>query len=144
MYLWEEDMSVGNEKLDYHHKVFLDQISQYAFAARQGRSPEKAGQLLLFLMDYAREHFLEEEKYMSEHKYPDVEKHASAHALFVTKLIEFQNKLKAEGSTPDLAIEIQQFTGDWLIHHIRTADKAYATFIAKRVPPAEIKEVKSL
>ena len=50
---------------------------------------------------------------------------------FVLKITEFQGSYR-EGHILVLAIEIIRFLRDWLINHILTIDKQYASFLNQR------------
>lgn len=129
MFLWSQSLSVGDIEIDKQHQTFFDKINELENAGKQGKADIKAGEILSFLIDYAKKHFLDEEKYMADHHYPGVEKHALVHAKFVNRLVEFMTEFKQSGGTPELAGEMAQFMGTWLLNHIETVDQSYARYI---------------
>jgi len=129
MYIWDQSYSIGQHDLDLEHQQFIDKINQFELAGKAGKSTEKVGEILQFLVNYAQHHFQNEEQYMADNEYPKLKEHTRAHMSFVSRMVEFQNELMSKGSTPDLASEISTFCGDWLLNHIMTMDLDYTKYI---------------
>lgn len=129
MYTWDQNYSIGQHDLDLEHQQFIDKINQFELAGKAGKSTEKVGEILQFLVGYAQHHFENEERYMSDNDYPKLEPHMRAHMSFVSRLVEFRGELMEKGSTPELASTISTFCGDWLINHIMTMDLDYTRWI---------------
>jgi len=129
MYLWTKDLSVGIDELDLQHQKFIDRINSFEQFSRVGKAQYKVGEMLDFLMEYAKKHFLDEEQYMAKHSYPDLEAHAREHVYFVNRLVEFRVDFEEQGGTPEMASDIAGFTGKWLFNHIITQDQKYKRFV---------------
>ena len=76
---WEQNLSVGVDKFDTHHKKLVDLINKLHDAMSTGKGAETIGSVLDDLIKYTQYHFAEEEKLMTLHKYPDLEKHKAEH-----------------------------------------------------------------
>jgi hemerythrin len=76
---WTEDMSVGVESIDVHHRQVWRRIRHLANAVADGRADEVRA-ALRFLHGYLAEHHAEEERWMAEAGYPGAREHTRAHA----------------------------------------------------------------
>ncbi len=132
MYLWNPSYSVGQRDIDLEHQQFIDKINQFELAGKEGKSTEKVGEILQFLVNYAQHHFQNEEQYMADNEFPKLTEHTRSHMSFVSQMVAFQNQLRSTGSTPELASKISTFCGDWLINHIMTADLQYTRWVKER------------
>ncbi len=75
---WEDELSVGIEVLDVHHRQVWRRIRHLANAVADGRADEVRA-ALRFLHGYLTEHAAEEERWMAEEGYPGALDHARAH-----------------------------------------------------------------
>jgi len=123
---WDSSLSVGVAEIDEQHKKLVKMINELHEAMLQRRSTEIMKNLLKGLADYTVYHFSTEEKYFDKFGYPDAENHKLQHDAFVNKVSEFQQKYNA--GQVSLGVEINQFLKDWLLGHIKGADKAYSSF----------------
>ena len=72
-YEWNENISVGNEKIDAQHKKLLTHINKIMDAVVYGvDSKEVKEKTVEFLGEYVQKHFSYEEEYMKENNYPDI------------------------------------------------------------------------
>ncbi len=81
-------------------------------------------------MDFAQEHFANEEKLLVLHDYPEIEEHSAAHKEIIGHL----HGVKAEfvRGSATLQYEMLQFLMDWLMNHTRDVDKKYGPFLNSR------------
>lgn len=136
MIAWNDKYSLADATLDEQHRMFINKANEYEEARKAGKTVEEISTYLRFLKEYAKIHFAEEERYMVEVHYPDIDVHTGIHDSFVSRLMDMIVKLNTAGETDVLAAEIGEFINDWLIGHIKTVDHALAVYVAtgRRIP----------
>ena len=82
------------------------------------------------MREYALFHFIDEEKYMTEIGYPDLQKHKSIHDEFITKLRDYETRFK-EGKIL-FNSDILKTLIAWLHNHLLTEDKKYTVFASQK------------
>ena len=125
-------MSVGVEFIDNQHKEMFDRINRVLEAVRDKDSPEVAVSTLDFLATYVVEHFGAEQKQMLKYKYPATNTHLEQHEFYSLKVAEFRVKLKEEGTSEQLLIEMQKLLADWFSNHIDKVDRSLGRFLKLR------------
>jgi len=80
-------------------------------------------ELVGFLADYTVSHFAEEEALMVRARYADLEQHRGLHKTLLGQVGELRAKLD-RGETLK-TLEVTEFLGGWLRHHILKVDHAY-------------------
>src|SRR5512143_483905 len=93
---WTEKLSVGVATIDNQHKELFKRINNLVLAIKQHRCKSEIDGTIKFLDDYARVHFLEEERYMFETNYGGLEEQREDHRKYLAALAE----LKEEASLP--------------------------------------------
>ena len=89
-------------------------------------------QLFDFLDDYTKQHFHDEEMYMQNIRYPEIEVQKTAHKKFIADLAKLKTEYQTSGGNISLIINANQMIIDWLTKHISNMDKkigAYAKII---------------
>lgn len=127
--IWMDNLSVNDDSIDSQHKQLIAKINELLEATSKGKGKEMVSPIIDFLGKYVLEHFSFEEKYMSEHNYPNLVEHRKIHQDFIKKFIEFKGKIAKLGVSASLTIEVQHFLGEWLIQHIAKEDHKYADYI---------------
>lgn len=98
MIVWREKMSVGHEVIDADHRYLLCLVNSVELALR---TDEPLDELLDQLVDYVKFHFKREEGIQMDVRYPNIEKHRSAHRQLADQLAEAVAKLRqADKPTP--------------------------------------------
>lgn len=131
---WNEDLSVGVEKIDSQHKELFARITDLVNSIKQHTCKYKIGDVVKFLDDYIVFHFGEEEKYMQQFKYPAYSKHRAQHRLFMKNFQGLKNELaRLEGGRKpgsyDLSVETNQVVVDWILDHIMNVDRELGAFL---------------
>lgn len=125
---WTEDMSVGSETLDGHHKMIIDCLNRlHPLLDAQGREAE-VKDVLGSLEDFVLVHFSEEEQDMKRAGYPDWAAHKEQH----DGMYDIVFKLKADvehGRVPD-AERLFNLIYNWLLTHILGEDRKYIPYMA--------------
>ena len=131
LFEWSPAISVHENTIDTQHQRLLGQVNtllSYIVAEKESSIVNDA---VTFLDKYINEHFSYEEKYMRDHNYPDINTHLKLHDDFIENYKTFKDKLNAGVSKDILALEIEQYIGNWWLTHIGVEDKKYADFIEK-------------
>ncbi len=131
---WSDDWSTGVSWQDDQHKELVKGINNLFSAMSQGKGEDQVNSVLDFLGDYVVTHFGNEEKLMSELNYTDYDIHKKRHTDFINTFKEYRKKIKTQGISVELAVEIQKTLCDWLIAHICKIDKKLGTFLQQNMP----------
>lgn len=126
---WTEEMSVGVAALDRDHQRLLGLINQLYEVIRLPDAQAEVGAVIGELVHYAHRHCAAEEALMARAGYPGLEEHRKSHDLLRERVAEYQDEYRAAPRSV-VAAELFEFLADWLIHHIRTEDRAYAPALA--------------
>ncbi|MFA5934829.1 MAG: hemerythrin family protein [Candidatus Paceibacterota bacterium] len=132
LFEWTTSISVNEKNIDMQHKRLLHQVNILLSAVVNNSGDEIITEAIDFLDSYINEHLMYEEKYMIENNYPDIEKHVTMHHDFIIHYKDFKNKFIAGVSKDKLALEIEQYIGNWWIEHIGKMDKQYALYIESK------------
>uniref|UniRef100_UPI0040573DCB bacteriohemerythrin n=1 Tax=Agathobacter sp. TaxID=2021311 RepID=UPI0040573DCB len=90
--------------------------------------------ILTQLRQYTEMHFADEEAYMEEISYPDIEAQKRAHSAFVEKLVEIDlfDLDSMDDNQQEYLENLIEFLSGWLINHILNMDKRIAEFAATK------------
>jgi hemerythrin len=117
--LWNDKMSVGVDYIDEHHKALIGLLIE-AKRAVEGSDREMTRAVLTALTGYTKFHFLAEERFMLEIRYPGIDRQREAHRSFVVKLSEIEDLYardpKAAGK------DLVAYLTNWFIAHIAEED----------------------
>ena len=130
---WTTDLESGIDVLDAQHRRYFDLLNDFfQEAAESSSTPEAISDLAKrfdFLRQYAVEHFSTEQEIMERAEYPDAELHEKAHLYFLNHVGELYEQLKTRGYSPELAREVNFYTIEWFIKHIRMTDMELVKFL---------------
>ena len=131
--VWEEKLSIGVDAIDEQHRELFAKVGVLLNEVNGSveESKEKCIATILFLKDYAVNHFETEESYQKMIGYPAFEEHKKLHAKFVQNVLEHEKKMTASNFAEK---DVKAFTGmlvAWLIFHVANADREIGTFIRK-------------
>lgn len=118
---WASDLNTGIDVIDNQHRKIVDYINQMEYAIRQQDS-RSVGVVLEALADYCRSHFAFEEHLQEEAGYKLAAPHKSSHDIFVKRVAKYQERYNAG---EDVARQLHDMLGTWLVHHIMRDDMAY-------------------
>ncbi|NOU20061.1 MAG: hemerythrin family protein [Bacteroidales bacterium] len=127
--VWTEALSVKVKSIDDQHKKLIDMINDFYDSINKHSNDELILNLINSMKNYTVMHFSTEEKYMLQYKYPHYDQHRVEHQNFVSKVNEFEKKVKSGKII--VSYEITSFLKDWLKNHIQDTDKKYSDFFVK-------------
>jgi len=125
---WTPNLSVGVERIDSQHKIWFEKADNLFQAGKSGKSKEVIAEMFDFLDDYTKEHFRDEEAYMEEIKYPDLDKQKAAHKNFIQQLAKLKQDYQQSGGNITLIISANQMIINWLTQHISNMDKQIGVY----------------
>lgn len=129
---WTPALSVGVDHIDEQHKTLFEKAEKLFEAGRNHESKQYIGELLLFLVHYAKEHFAAEEKYMIQSNYPGYAEQKKAHNAFVAQLAGLIKEYQASGGSLLVILNANRMVVEWLTKHISVMDKQIGTYAKER------------
>lgn len=129
-FVWTDKYKLGINIIDTQHQHFFEIVNKiYDMLEKKDHSRMDVIEIVDELKDYALYHLATEEKYFNQFAYSDIANHMKYHADFREKTVEYTDRVKNEGEDfSKLALEIADFSVDWLTHHILVADQMYVSF----------------
>ncbi len=123
---WQSHLNLGVEPLDRQHRVLAGQLNHLA-AALEDPSTTAAARLALLedIYQHARGHFLDEERLMLASGFRGSTQHQREHAMLLGELKSLTTEI-ASGRAP-LNADLLHSLRHWLIAHIVTSDRQFAT-----------------
>lgn len=123
---WKDSYSLGNEEIDFEHKVFVKIIQKIDDAILNDCSMQVFNRLLLELKKYAAFHFQSEENFMMEIHYPEIIEHKAAHEKLLSQLQLIILRIEIGELKPRT---LPGFLLDWFKDHTITIDKRLVEYM---------------
>jgi len=124
---WSDDLSVGVDSLDQHHRQLFALVEELPRASDIGI--EAVTGVLAQLTDYVTYHFAEEEGMMERSGFPFLDLHRHSHQTIALRVAEMTANLRQD-NFGIVAEELRTFLSGWLIHHIEIEDFEYRPYLA--------------
>jgi diguanylate cyclase (GGDEF)-like protein/hemerythrin-like metal-binding protein/PAS domain S-box-containing protein len=134
-FYWNKNFEIGIPEVDRQHRRLVDLINELGTSVVDGAKLPQIQALIYQLLEYASDHFSEEELLLDASALPNEEKirHKKAHTGFVQKVQEIAQR--HDIIQIEVAEEILDFLTTWLISHILGADiKLAQTQIQEALP----------
>ena len=126
---WSKQLTIGNDLIDKDHSWLLEIYNDLVDQIYKNGSNEDFAISLSKMSDYSRKHFINEEKYMLELKYPEFRNHKKLHNSFITEVAQF-NFAMLTATAPD-PVMIANYILNWWKYHITVHDISYENFKAE-------------
>ena len=130
---WVSEFSVGNNNLDDDHREIFELINDFRYHSMadfdyeiSDSDAEYLDLLIEDLIKYCNRHFVQEEAYMRQINYPDLNQHLSTHVEMKERLADLHSQLQ-KGDTK-LVKEVSDYLNYWWSEHILKEDMAYHDF----------------
>jgi hemerythrin len=124
---WGDQYMVNIAEIDAQHKKLFDMVNEMHDAMRAGKGDDVIGRTLDGLLGYVKTHFATEERYMTQHGFPEYAAHKKEHEDLTAKALDLHKQFK-EGK-PVLSFDVMDFLKTWLQNHILGTDKKYGPFL---------------
>ena len=128
---WKDEYSVGVEKLDRQHKHLIEIVNKLIEHRDTDANPNLVPEILTEMLNYTREHFIDEEELMQEYGYQESEPQKKQHAYFLKTTAELS--IRALNDKQSLPANILEFLGNWWIIHILKWDMKYKEFFKQKL-----------
>ena len=120
---WSTKYETGEERIDRQHQNLFEAINKVEKLLDKPEIDDKdLNDLLRFLSNYTRIHFVYEEFCMFRVKCPLADKNMVAHDKFMEALKDLENRFRREGASRTLLVDIYDAASEWLIKHICKID----------------------
>lgn len=127
--VWTPNLSVGVQNIDDQHKIWLQKADELFEAGKQQKAKEYINPLLDFLDEYTKQHFRDEELYMRQIRYPELEAQQKAHASFINDLAKLKSDYNAGGGNILVILNANRMVINWLTNHIKNMDKKIGEYV---------------
>src|SRR5574340_237314 len=121
---WDDQLRLGYEALDDHHKKMVD-AANLLYAAHRTGTKEAVLTHLRTLIAASAEHFVYEEELMAQAKYPQALVHTEHHGEVLAQLNRFFDRAIADNLRD--ADKVLSFLKNWLTGHL-TFDRDLVQF----------------
>ena len=123
---WNYTFLLGIKEIDQHHQRLVELLNKAYEEFKVGATVENMQSVIDQLVDYSAYHFDCEERWMADVSYHSLAKHKEEHAIFTSRILEFQNTLRQNGN---VSLELVSFLSNWVTHHILTTDAELGRFV---------------
>ena len=127
---WRESYETGIAEMDNEHRELIEIINQLYQMQREKKAYDELKNIYNRLLEYTRNHFLNEEKLMEDSNYPGLQQQKNSHAEFVAKLQEMENDLVSANES--VAPVVYRFLREWWLDHIVGMDKDYGPHLLEK------------
>lgn len=128
IYQWSDELRIGIDALDRDHQWLFDMVRRARDSvAAENPTPEVVA-ILVELRNYAETHFKREEVMMRVCEYPDLVPHQKAHAYFIERLADLEERLKTD---PNSANALVGIGSEWITRHVRDEVEVFRPLCAR-------------
>lgn len=139
-YEWQENLKIGDERLDSQHRELFDAFNRLLDACSMGTSQTEIKETLAFLEQYIDFHFEEEEALMAQMAYPDLHSHKCEHNRFRRQVESIMTDYQQNGASIPLVAKANSILSSWLITHVKQEDFKLVIYLKPKQPSASAKE----
>ena len=134
---WDDSIALNISEIDNQHKQLVNIINEMFDAMKDTRGIDVIDDILKRLVDYTDYHFVTEERYFDQFRYSESEHHKEEHRYLVEQVDEFkkafdEGKIKRADSDSVLTVDLWKLLKNWLMNHIKTSDKKYASLFKEK------------
>ena len=104
---WDNNLSVGNSKIDRDHRVLIQDVNEMHSALAAGKGKKILRDSLAKLVKDAQEHFGREEILWKSGGYADFDKHKQQHEALLYAAAAFQARY--DKGTASLSLDVINF-----------------------------------
>jgi len=127
---WKDDYKIGIPEVDEQHKSMVKLINDLHAGLSLNSKENKTvtfKSAVKEAIEYVKNHFNTEEKYMSEYQYPGLQEQQKMHKQFIIELLSSVKSF--EYNNMRAPIDLLIFLKNWLLEHIAVEDKKIGEFI---------------
>lgn len=131
---WRESLAIGVEAIDNQHKELLLRFDRLLNACQSGQGVAELKKLQIFLEEYVRTHFNDEEALQRQYNFPGYEAHRAEHLYFIEQINKLKSETEEEGVSTHHVIETNNMLLKWLLNHISKVDTKMGAFLKSSMP----------
>ena len=123
--IWKSEYNIGNLKIDQEHQKLFAIARKTLSVIKLNNDEKEIGkikELITELFTYVGTHFSNEQKYMKEVKYPELENHILLHKNLLDMLTNLISKLNSM-NLKEIEQSLYSFIEEYFIRHIILEDK---------------------
>ena len=123
--IWKSEYNIGNLKIDQEHQKLFSIARKPLSVVKLNNDEQEIGkikELITELFTYVGTHFSNEQKYMKEVKYPELENHILLHKNLLDMLTNLISKLNSM-NLKEIEQSLYSFIEEYFIRHIILEDK---------------------
>lgn len=128
---WQEEYSVGVEKLDLQHKHLFEFTNKLLEQSSGPVDLKLVTETLAEMVKYAKEHFADEESLMKKYHYLGIDAQEKQHTYFIDTVAEMSLSVANNGQSA--AYELAEFLKLWLANHVIKVDMKYKDFFRQKL-----------
>ena len=123
---WSVALDIGIDSMNREHRQILDAMNLIYDNHKTGVAGAEMMRQIETLRQVTVNHFRDEEAYMRQVSYPDLENHKRIHDRLLRDLERHVQEAEATGGVPSR--NFFDFLALWLSAHIKNIDRKYAEF----------------
>jgi hemerythrin len=128
---WNERLVSGIKKIDDDHKNLIGYYNEFFTACYCSMGPAVINDIIIKLVEYAKDHYQREEELMEREGYPGLTEMKNEHESLIRTIAELQEKVKLT-SLDDVSKDTFVFLKDRLVPHMKELDGAFAKFVHEK------------
>lgn len=130
---WDSSLETGEKRVDSQHRAMVETVGRLMEACSAEKGAGQAEEVLVFLIDYTKRHFSDEESLMKKAKYPGYAEHKKLHSNFKKQeLRELKELWQRTGPSKEFLMALNTKLAVWLCTHIKSADKDFVRYYKSR------------
>ncbi|PKL45967.1 MAG: hypothetical protein CVV42_18075 [Candidatus Riflebacteria bacterium HGW-Riflebacteria-2] len=124
---WSDEFNVGCPGIDAQHKELVEKVNELERLLACGEADdENFSDAILFVVEYARTHFRDEEELMQKMQYPGFVAHRKLHDQMVNHLANFLKDMQSgNGGTFS---ELVSYLYVWIQAHVLIEDRKFGDY----------------
>lgn len=124
---WTQDMSVGSEELDEHHRMLIDCLNKLGQLLEGSASRDEVAAVVSALEEFVLVHFSAEEQAMRAAGFPGWREHKEQHDRMYDSVYSLKSDIE-HGRDVDV-LHLHGVLYEWLMKHILGEDRNYMPFL---------------
>lgn len=123
---WTPEYQIGHEQIDREHRNLFECVNRFYDAWSERQDRREVSLLLSQLIQYAEQHFRNEEEIMRQTGYLSAAEHAVKHEGLVEAVFDLAQKLEDRAFNP--SHDTTMFLRAWLTEHILHDDMQFKSY----------------
>lgn len=128
MYDWHEDLMLGIESIDTEHRSLIEYYKHLSDEMRKGKGHEYYKEFVEYLDNYVITHFNNEETFLNEIGYTQLDHHKQLHREFTDQFLSVYDAIKKGDISNKQLIQFNIFIKNWWLYHILVEDRQYIDY----------------